>query len=116
MPVQKLILSGSTSGRPIPVAAVATPGTLIHTAVAGALSKDEVYLLAANAGDAFARLTIEWGGVAQGDHINDEFALAPHSALHVLIPGNVLNGALEIRAFSDVASAINISGFVNRIT
>ena len=116
MAVSKLILSGSTSGRPIPVAAVATPGTTIHTAVSGALSKDEIYLLAANAGDALARLTIEWGGVAQGDHIVDELALPPHSALIVVVPGVVLNGGLSVAAFSDVASAINISGYVNSIS
>ena len=42
----RVLLSGGTSGAPIPVAATATPGTLIHTAVAGATSFDEVYLWA----------------------------------------------------------------------
>ena len=44
----RVLLSGGTSGAPIPVAATATPGTLVHTAVAGATSFDEVYLWASN--------------------------------------------------------------------
>jgi hypothetical protein len=38
------LLSGSTNGREIPVAATATPGTLLHTGVTGTTAFDEVYL------------------------------------------------------------------------
>ena len=38
----KTLLSGSTNGKAILVAATATPGTTIHTAVAGTSSLDEM--------------------------------------------------------------------------
>ena len=40
----KRLLSGSTNGRPIKVAATATPGTTIHTAVTGTTDFDEVWI------------------------------------------------------------------------
>ena len=46
--LSKQLLSGSTNGRMIKVVAVATPGTLIHTAIAGAVDIDEVWLYACN--------------------------------------------------------------------
>ena len=58
----RVLLSGSTNGKPIPVAATATPGTTIHTAVSGTSSFDEVYAWASNVTGSAATLTIEWGG------------------------------------------------------
>lgn len=112
----RLLLSGSTSGREIPVAAIATPGTLLHTAVAGALAFDEIYLWASNVTAAVATLTIEWGAVgAAGDHLVDTYSIPPHSAPIPIATGQNLNGGLPVRAFSDTASAINVGGYVNRI-
>lgn len=66
----RILLSGSTSGREIPVAATSTPGTTIHTAISGATGFDEIYLWASNVTTAAATLTIEWGGVTDpGDHM-----------------------------------------------
>lgn len=112
----RILLSGSTSGRNIPVAATATPGTLIHTAVAGATSFDEIYLWVANVTAATATLTIEWGGVTNpGDHIVHVYSVPANSAPIPIVTGEVLNGGLVVRAFSGTASALNISGFVNQI-
>ena len=55
----RALLSGSTNGAPIPVAATATPGTLLHTAVTGSGASDEVYLWASNVTAAAATLTVE---------------------------------------------------------
>ena len=44
----RILLSGSTSGKPIPVAATSTPGTAVHTAVSGSTGFDELYLWASN--------------------------------------------------------------------
>jgi hypothetical protein len=111
------LLSGSTSGRPIPVAAAATPGTLLHTAVAGATSYDEVYIWASNVTAVAATLTVEWGGVTDpGSHMVKGFILAGNSAPIAIAVGQVLNGASVVRAFSATASAINVTGYVNRIT
>lgn len=112
----RLLLSGSTSGREIPVAAVATAGTLIHTAIAGASSFDEVYLWASNVTGAAATLTVEWGGVTDpGDHMVKSYSIPANSAPIPIATGQVLNGGLVVRAFSGTASAINIGGYVNRI-
>lgn len=112
----RVLLSGSTSGAPIPVAATATPGTLLHTAVTGATSFDEVYLWASNVTNATATLTIEWGGVADpGSHITKALDIPAKSGPTLIVAGESINGGLAIRAFSGTASAINITGHVNRI-
>mgnify|MGYP001614490575 FL=1 len=117
MAYSRVLLSGSTSGRPIPVAAVATPGTLIHTAVAGATSFNEIYAWAANVTAAAATLTVEWGGVTDpGDHMVKTYSIPANSPPFPIATGQVLNGGLVMRAFSGTASALNIVGYVNRIT
>lgn len=113
----RVLLSGSVSGQPIPVAATATPGTVIHTAADGESSFDEVYLFAANVTAVAAKLTIEWGGVANpGSHLVKQYNLTPFCAPIRIADGQVLNGGTVCRAFSDTASAINITGFVTRIS
>lgn len=113
----RVLLSGSTNGTPIPVAATATPGTLIHTAVTGATSFDEVYLWASNVTGAAATLTIEWGSVTDpGGLMVKGYTLAANSAPVPIVFGQVLNGGLVVRAFSGTASAINVTGYVNRIS
>ena len=111
----KLLLSGSTSGRPINVDATATPGTLIHTAVAGAVDFDEIWLFATNTDSAPRKLTIEFGGVTAPDDLI-EITIEAESGSVMVIPGIPLNGGLVVRAFASAADAINISGFANRIT
>ena len=112
----RVLLSGSTNGRVIPVVATATPGTLIHTAVSGTTSFDEIYLWVANVTGTAATLTIEWGGVGDpGDHLAKAYSIAANSNTIVVANGPCLNNSLIVRAFSGTASALNISGFVNRI-
>ncbi len=112
----RIVPSGSTTFRNIPVAATATPGTLIHTAVAGTTAIDEVYLWAANVTTAVATLTLEWGGVTDpGDHLVKALSIPPNSEPIMIAKGQCLNNGLAIRAFSGTASAINITGKVNRI-
>lgn len=110
------LLSGSTNGRAIPVAATATAGTLIHTAVSGTTSYDEVYLFASNVTAAAATLTIEWGGVLDpGDHMVKAISIPANSPPIPIATGQSLQNGLVVRAFSGTASAINLTGFVNRI-
>lgn len=110
----KQLLSGSTSGVPILVVAVATLGDTIHTAHATAL--DEIWLYAQNADTVSRTLTIEFGGVSDPDDLVDAMTILPNSGLVTVIPGIVLTGGLVITAFASAASQINIFGFVNRIT
>ena len=116
MAVSKRLLSGSTNGRPIPVAAVATPGTLLHTAVSGTIAFDELYLFANNPTAAAVRLTVEFGGVTDpGDHISKNYSIPPYSPPFPIVTGIPLNGGVVVRAFVDTASGINVTGYVNRI-
>lgn len=111
------LLSGSTNGRAIQVAAVATPGTLVHQALAGAAGFDEVYLWASNVTGAAATLTIEWGGVLDpGDHVVKQLSIPANSPPIPIVTGQVLQSGLNVRAFSGTASAINVTGYVNRIS
>ena len=112
----RVLLSGSTNGRVVPVAAVATAGTLIHTAIAGTASFDEIYLWASNVTAAAATLTLEWGGVTDpGDHLTKAVSIPANSPPIPIATGQVLNNGLVLRAFSGTASAINVGGYVNRI-
>lgn len=110
---QPVPLSGSTNGRPIPVVATATPGTLLHMADATAL--DEVYLYAANITAAAVSLTIQFGGITTGDSLVVT-SIPANSGPVQLAFGQRLTGAVEVRAFAATANAINMTGVVNRIT
>ena len=109
----KQLLSGSTSGRPIQIAATAPPGTLLHTA--HATDKDEVYIYAVNTNaDANVHLTVEFGGVAATDLIFVTVEAA--KGLLLVIPGSPLTGGLVVRAFASTTATVNVVGWVNRIT
>jgi len=110
------LLSGSTNGRAILVAATATPGTTIHTAVSGTTSFDEIYAWATNTDTATLTLTIEFGGTTDpNDLIVKTLTLPANSPPIPVLTGQVLNGAVVCRAFAGTANLIIISGFVNRI-
>jgi hypothetical protein len=112
----RLLLSGSTGGRVIPVAATATPGTAIHAAVAGSAAFDEIYLWASNTSASAVPLTLEWGGVTDpGDHMVKSYSIPANSAPIPIATGQVLNGGLLVKAFAGTGNVINISGYVNRI-
>src|SRR5262245_38808879 len=107
----RVLLSGSTNGRNIPVAATATPGTVLHVAISGTSGFDEIYLFCANVTGAAATLTIEFGGVLDpGDHLVKSYSVPANSAPIPICTGVCLNNGLTVRAFSGTASALNISG------
>jgi hypothetical protein len=114
----KLVLSGSTDGRPIKVAATATPGTTIHTASSTATHYDEIWLYAHNTDSAARKLTIEWGGTSSPDDII-ELIVGAESGLLLIVPGLVLKGngtPLVVKAFAASANVVTIHGYVNRIS
>lgn len=111
----KLPLSGSTNGRQILVAATSTPGTLVHTAVSGTSSLDEIWIYAVNTSTTSTKLTIEYGGTtAPNDHL--EITITGESGLVIITPGLVLNNSLVVRAFAGTTNVIALSGYVNRIS
>lgn len=110
------LLSGSTNGKAIPVVATATPGTLLHTALAGTTGFDEVYLWVSNIDSSAHQLTIEWGAAGTvGDHLVDTLSIPANSPPIPIATGQVLQNGLPVRAFSEAASKLNITGYVNRI-
>ena len=112
---EKNILSGSTNGKGIKVIAIATAGTLIHTAVAGSSDFDEIWIYVVNSSGSSVKLTLEWGGVAAPDD-NIEGVIQPESGLYLIVPGLLLQNSLVVRAFASVANVLIIHGFVNEIT
>jgi len=109
----KVLLSGSTSGKAVKVAATATAGTTIHTAHATAL--DEIWLYAVNSSASSVKLTIEWGEATAPDG-NIEVTVLPEAGLVTIIPGLILTGSLVVKAFAGTTNVIMLSGYVNRIT
>lgn len=107
-------LSGSTNGKQTKVVATATPGTLIHTAVAGTTSWDEIWLYVTNNHTAVVELTIELGGVTSPDDLI-KFNVPNKSGLIPILPGLILQNGLVVRAFANVANVLSVVGFVNRI-
>ena len=108
----KTLLSGSTNGRQIKVAATATPGTTIHTAHATAY--DEVWLWAVNSDTTARKLTVEYGGTTAPDDLI-EVTVPAEGGLMLVVPGWVLTNSLVVKAFCASANVVTIGGFVNRI-
>lgn len=109
----KLPLSGSTNGKGINVAATATLGTTIHTAVSGTSSFDEVWMYAVNTSTSSVKLTVEYGGATSADNI--EITIPGESGLVLVVPGLFLNNSLAVTAFAGTADVISIHGYVNRV-
>ena len=109
----KVILSGSTSGKQIKVAATATAGTTIHTAHATSL--DEIWLWAVNSSTTAVKITVEWGEATAPDG-NIEVTVPGESGYLMVVPGLVLTGSLVVKAFAGTANVLLVNGYVNRIT
>ena len=114
----KKILSGSTDGKSIKVAASATAGTTIHTGATTPITTlDEVWIYAVNSSSSSVKLTIEWGEATAPDG-NIEFTVPAESGLYLIVPGLPLQGnatALVVKAFAATANVVIIHGFVNEI-
>lgn len=114
----KSILSGSTDGRGILVAATGSPGTTIHTGPTNPAHMHEVWLYAMNYDTTDRALDIQWGGTTAGtDDI--EFVVKAENGLYLMVPGLILRGnatPLVVRAFAATATSIVIHGYVNTIT
>ena len=106
-------LSASTNGKPVLVAATATAGTLIHTAVAGLTSYDEVWLWLVNNSAADCLVTIEYGDAVAGSNI--QYMVLARDGLKCVLPGTVLNNGQTVRVFAAVTNVISAVGFVNNI-
>ena len=115
----KVLLSGSTQGKPIKVAATATTGTTIHATGTSSSIIDEVWLYAYNSSTGPIALTVEYGGTTAPDQ-NIKIDIPPTSGLTLVVPGLILTGtgaaANTISAFAGTTNVVTISGYVNRIS
>lgn len=110
--IAKLVPSGSTSGKPIKIAATATVGTTFHTAHATSL--DEIYLYLTNTDTTDRNVTVEFGGTTAPD-FNIKFVV-PAGETILAVPGIPLTGSLLATVFASAANVVNMFGYVNRIT
>ena len=110
-------LSSSTNGRGIKIDTVATPGTLLHTAVAGITpgTFDEIWLFAYNGDIANRLVTFEFGGASVPDD-NIGATVAYQSGLMLIVPGLILQNGCEVRAFAGASGTVSVFGFVNSVT
>lgn len=116
--ITKQKLSASIDGKSIPVVATATIGTLVHATTVSDTTIDEVWIYATNVSGADEVLTLEFGGVGVENSII--LTIPSKEGLSIAVSGLILTGtgvaANNITAFASVASAINITGYINRIT
>lgn len=115
----KVLLSGSTGGRPILVAATSSPGTTIHTTGISAATIDEVWLYASNTDTTDRKLTIQFGDTTSPNDLI-ELTIKAENGLVLIAPGLPLVGTgaagRVVRAFAAAGNLVNIIGYVNRIT
>jgi len=115
----KILLSGSTVGQPITVAATASTGTTIHATGTSSSIIDEIWLYANNTSTSPVLLTVQFGGTSSPQN-SKPITLAPQSGDVLIVAGLPLTGtgsvATTTYAFAATASVITISGYVNRIS
>lgn len=111
----KELLSGGTNGKNIKVAATASAGTTVHTAVSGTSNMDEVWLYACNTDSTDRKLTLEFGGTTSPDDLV-EVTIGAEAGWVLVCPGMLLQNSLVVKAFAAAANVVVINGYVNRIT
>jgi len=111
------LLSGSTHGKNILITATgSTSPTLIHTAVAGSVQMDEIWLYAMNTDPSNdVSIAILFGGTSSPADLIE--AKIPHGeGLCLVIPGFVINNGVSVSAYATAGSIVSVNGFINRIT
>lgn len=113
------LLSETSGGRNILVAATASTGTLIHQTDISATVYHRVYLYAMNASTSGGvLLTVEWGGTSSGDRVH--MTVPSQSGPVPIIDNWPLAGTgaavRNVRAYAAVANVLSLNGWVNRHT
>jgi hypothetical protein len=105
--------SDSTNGRPILVAATASPGTLIHVCNAGSNEVEDVEIWASNYSTSLTRtLYVELGGTTASDTINIQ--LRPSTT--VTVCKIRLLSTVSIRAYDSSGADVRVWAFMERWT
>ncbi len=117
----KVLLSGSTQGKAIKVAATTSgsAGTTIHTTGTSSTAEDEIWLYAYNSSSSPVVLTIQWGGVTAVDN-EIKLSIPSLAGLTLVVPGLILTGTGSagntVSAYAATTNVITVSGYVNRIS
>lgn len=99
-------LSYSTGGQPIVINAISSPGTFIHSGVAGTSQKDEIFLYANNTGTGLYNIALQIGDSGAA---NTVFApVASQDGFTLICPGLPINSGFIIRAY-----AVSGNGYAN---
>lgn len=108
-------LSGSTDGKAVKVAAIATPGTTVHTAHATSLDFITLWATNNDADSETRTLTLEWGTVTAADG-NIKVPI-PAAAGPVMVCDRLpLTNSLLVTAFADEANDVLVFGHVVRVS
>ena len=110
----KAPLSSAISGEQIQITGSGIAQlTTIHASVDSAY--DEVWLYATNTSDADVQMVLTWANTGVRDQM---YATIPYKAgRSLIIDGKLLSGtANSVKAYAAAGNAINVDGFVNRIT
>ena len=117
----KVLLSGSSQGKAIKIAATTSGsnGTTLHATGTSSSIIDELWLYAYNSSSSAVVLTIQWGGITAVDN-EYKLSIPPTSGLTLVVPGLILTGdgttATTTRAYAGTTNVITVSGYVNRIS
>ena len=112
----RVLLSGSTNGKPVKIAATATLGTTVHTAVSGTSSFDEIYVWITNTSGSAVNLTVEFGGATDPDQLIVKTLSIPANSPPIpILTGQVLQNSLVCTMFAGTANVLLATGYVNRI-
>jgi len=106
-------LSASVNGKQVQIAATATLGTTVHTAVAGTSSWDVLTLFATNTSASAVVLTLEWGAAGAANNI--VVSIPGQSGNFPIVSNGMIQNGLLITAFAGTTNVVLISGYVNHI-
>ena len=112
MAASRILLNGSTNGKGVLIAATATAGTTIHTAITGTTQMDRLFIGFSNLHTSAVTLTIEWGGVTDPDNLLVKaYSMAAASSVEWLVWDAPIQNSLIVAAFASVANKIIATGY-----
>jgi len=113
--VTKMPLSeGPANGSGLFIVPAGSPGALVHIAVTGTSSFDEVWLYSSHDSLVSGFMVVQFGSLLSTSAI--DHIVGPLDGLDLLVPGLIINNGLEVRVYAPAAGNVVIFGFVNRIT
>ena len=111
----KVVLSESTNGQPFFVASTSqVAADLVHTAVSGSNDIDEVWLYVCNIDSVDRTINIQLGDDTDATRVR--CVVEANKGAWLVLAGQPLNGATEVKAWADATNKFTIFGWVNRLT